>query len=146
MKRTRYVSDGYVERITNLIYNDRPIQPYIDEVNPPDKFNKEVVDKILLRGERYAQLDADRSHIVLTSFGRIINTHLIRQLCPLISVKGMHIYCMDRNVQIKKIFKEQEWVFDIDVIKKRYIKYKWRWNVMGKKADGRVIRRPFAIE
>tara|TARA_R110001606_G_C15390097_1_gene651448 strand:- start:16 stop:456 length:441 start_codon:yes stop_codon:yes gene_type:complete len=146
MKKTRYVSDGYVDKITNLIYNDRPIQPYIDEINPPDKFNKEVVKEILLRGEKYVQLDADRSHIVLTSFGRIINTHLIRQLSPLMSVKGMHIYAIDRNVRIKKIFKEQEWEFDITAIKKRYIKYKWKWNVMGKKADGRVIRRPFVIE
>ena len=96
-----YLTQDEIDLLTNKIYND------ILSVDDKDvaeiyksKFRKDVLDKFLLEGEEYVQLEGEQEHYVLTSYGRLINTYHIKQIKTLFS--SIHnIYYLNSTIMMK---------------------------------------------
>ncbi len=125
-----YLTQDEIDLLTNKIYND------ILSVDDKDvaeiyksKFKKEVIDKFLLEGEEYVQLEGDQEHYVLTSYGRLINTHHIKQIKTLFS--SIHnIYYLNGTIMVKVslAFKDNGWKYDREGIRKRFVDNDWSWS------------------
>jgi len=126
VKRADYITDNYIKDVEHYLYNDLPIDKFYEDTNI-SKFNQRVIEGLLKKGEKYTRLKHERDHIVLTSFGRCINTHLVKQFCMRISAHTFHLYVTGKKINLPKIFKQEDWEYDFNVIKNKYIKNKWKY-------------------
>jgi len=126
VKRGDYISDGYIKDIEHYLYNDLPIDKFYEDTTI-SKFNQRVIEGLLKKGEKYTRLKHERDHIVLTSYGRCINTYLVKQFAMRISAHTFHLYVTGKKINVPEMFKEEDWEYDFDQIKKNYNKYKWKY-------------------
>tara|TARA_R110000851_G_scaffold7482_7_gene29009 strand:+ start:775 stop:1275 length:501 start_codon:yes stop_codon:yes gene_type:complete len=125
-----YLTQDEIDLLTNKIYND------ILSVDDKDvaeiyksKFRKDVLDKFLLEGEEYVQLEGEQEHYVLTSYGRLINTYHIKQIKTLFS--SIHnIYYLNSTIMMKVSveFEKNGWKYDREDIRKRFVDNDWNWS------------------
>ena len=125
-KRNEYVDDAYIEKVKHHLHNNLglPDDPYVSPTR--STFNQEVVDELIHKGERWAQLES-HDHVVVTDRGRFINTGRIRQYTMRFSPSNMHMYVSEEKINVPKVFEDNGWEFDIKKIKSHYIKNKWRY-------------------
>ena len=122
--RKKYITDDYIKDVEHYIHNDLPLDKFYKDTSI-EKFNQKVADHLMKKGEKYVRLPYEREHIIITSYGRAINTHLVKQFSMRISAMTFHLYVTGLKINFPKIFKEQGWPYDFDKLKKNYIKYKW---------------------
>ena len=126
-KRTKYVTDDYIEKVDHYLYNNLPLKKLMQEDSKYiSKFNKDVIEGLLNKGEKYVQLEGNGDHVVLTSFGRLINTHKINQYGVRCSPHKFHAYVGKEKIDIEQIFEQQGWDYDFETLKSYYSKYKWK--------------------
>ena len=90
-----------------------------------ERFNQKVADGLMQKGEKYVRLPYEREHIIIISYGRAINTHLVKQFSMRISAHTFHLYVTGLKISLPEIFEEQGWKFNFNKLKRNYIKYKW---------------------
>ena len=129
MEKNKYLTNQEIELLSNKIYNNLPLSDDKDLAEIyGTKFKKEVAEKLMLPEEEYIQLDGDQEHYILTSFGRLINTHAIRQIKTLFS--GIHnIYYLNSTIMLKVSleFKKNGWDYDREKIRKHFVDNNWTW-------------------
>ena len=126
MVKNKYVTDEYVKQVEHHLYNNLglPDDPYVSP--PRSTFNQEVVDKLILKGEKYTRLK-EHDHVVATDKGRFINTGNPRQYTMRFSSTSLHIYVTDDKIDVVKLFEQEGWDYDVKKIKKNYIKNNWKY-------------------
>lgn len=94
---------------------------------------KQILDKIVLKGEQYALLEGKREGYAITSFARIINVKHINQ--TLIYISKHHIKTSVRNIKIDFAteFMKYGWSFNIDKIKRVYDENNWTYKAYNSK-------------
>jgi hypothetical protein len=99
----------------------------------PDHFKTEIVDiqydnylkSILLPGEEYVLLDDLSYDYAVTSFGRVINCHSKKTVSVYISGEDAKTSIRNQKMKLSELFKNNGWKFDVNIIKKHYVKNKW---------------------
>ena len=124
MAKTKYVTNDYIEQAHHYINNDLDI---LDLYKDDDIsfYSQRVVDRMLRKGEKYVRLDGDLDYVVITSLGRLINTKRISQYSVRFTKNTMVVYVTDLKIDVKDIFEEEGWKYDVHKIKKTYKKNKW---------------------
>ena len=128
MAKRKYVDDNYVQEVENYIYNDIPVlkHPYYEDAGK--KVNSNFVEGILKPGEKYVYLRDNVHHMVVTSFGRIINAETSNQLKLRVYKGSCRMIVKGTQIKLKEIFEENAWNYDWEEIKKVYSKYKWPYS------------------
>lgn len=126
-KKDQYVTDNYIKEVSHYLYNDLPIPSELTRAKHTHDFNKEVADKLMKKGEKYIQLSGEE-HVVLTNFGRYINTTKVKQYIPKFTPNSLLLYIASVSVNTREIFEQQGWEFDLDKIYKRYKRYNWSFS------------------
>lgn len=139
-----YIKEDEIELLTHKIYNNIPVFNEEEPNGYKSKFRKEVAEKLLLPGEQYVQLEDDAEHYILTSYGRLINTHLCKQIKTLFS--SIHnIYYLGSTIMMKVSveFEKNGWKYDREEVRKRFIDNNWNWGwipaIDRKVAEGKGI-------
>ena len=110
----------------------------LDELYPDDwdveknasKYQS-TLNKMLLPNEEYKLLQGKLDGYCVTSLGRILNVKHPNQVIVYFA-KG-RISTSIRNVKVYLVdeFKEMGWEFNVDNIKRKYDKYKWKYQRSG---------------
>ena len=118
----RYLSQGEIDHIEHCIWNNIPYT-----IEQESEFNETRLRKILLKGEEYVQLEnSNYEHFVLTSYGRLINSKTGTVNKIRFSRTSLIIYLSGTKIDHEKIFEQQGWEWDFEVVKNRYEKLKWK--------------------
>ena len=126
MRRTALQREDY-EKAEHTIYNDLPTSVLYPVSKTVSYFDQSVVEKIILPGEEYAKITLDGyDHIVVTSFGRWINTKTIRQLKPSRTSNLFLCYISGTPYKSTEEFKRCGWEHNIQEIGDRYVEKGWR--------------------
>lgn len=123
-KKPKYVTDDYINQVEHYINNNLPLLDLYDDTFTSD-YNQRVVDNLIKKGEKYIRLKADLDHVVITSYGRLINTKRVSQYSLRFTLNTLVAYVSDIKIDCEKIFKEQQWDYNVPKIRKIYDKYKW---------------------
>lgn len=124
MAKTKYVTDDYIKKVNHYLNNDLPLKELYTDVFKSD-YNQSVVDDFIKKGEKYVRLEGDLDHVVLTSYGRLINTKRITQYSLRFTQNTIVTYVCDKKVDMPAIFEKQGWEYDFKKILNKYKKYKW---------------------
>ena len=138
MGKARYLTNEEIELITwrlhNNIYTVDDI--FEDEISVSNgkkhqrvvkRFREEVAKEYLLEGEQYIQVP-EKDYYIITSKGRVINTHLNRQISPRF-LSYTHVFGLDRiQLSIKDVFHRQGWEYDINKIREEYDVRGWKYS------------------
>ena len=126
MAKPKYVTDNYIEQVNHYVNNNLDLSElYVDE--SVSYYNQSVIDAMKKKGEKYIRLEGDNDYVVLTSFGRIINTKRITQYSVRFTKNSMVVYVFNNKVNCPNIFKEQGWEYDVHKIMRTYKRYKWEF-------------------
>jgi len=120
------------ETAEHIIYNDLSTDGLYPVSKTVDRFNQDVAEKIVKKGEKWERLDSNAGSLIITSFGRLINTYTIKQLKPSITKNNVLIYVDGGSVRSSDLFKRFGWKHDMEEIKKKYREMGWRHNMVGK--------------
>ena len=123
-KKPKYVTDDYINKVEHYINNDLPLLDLYDDTFTSE-YSQRVVDSLIKKGEKYIRLKGDLDHVVLTSYGRLINTKRVSQYSLRFTVNTLVAYVSDTKIDCEKIFEEQQWDYNVHKIRKLYDKYKW---------------------
>jgi len=123
-KKRDYVTKGYIEEVYHYIYNDLDILDLYKDKDVSE-FNQSIVDRFIKRGEKYIRLEGEYDHVIITSLGRLINTKRITQYSIRFTKNTMVVYVSDNKIDVKDIFEQQGWDYDVKKILKRYKRFKW---------------------
>jgi len=119
-----YVTKDYIEKVHHYINNDLDLSELYKDSNI-SYFDQRVIDTMKKRGERYVRLKGNIDYVVITSLGRLINTKRITQYSIRFTVNTIVAYVCDTKVEVKDIFEEQGWPYDVKKIMRNYKKYNW---------------------
>ncbi len=128
-----YITDKYVSEIENRLYNDLPIEPFLESVLPLDTIGDDNLEEILKPGEKYVRLPYDFSHIIVTSEARVINLSTLKMYSMRIGNVSFHLYVNapvtkhTYKVNLEEIFLNEGWDYDFKELRQRYIDNKWRY-------------------
>lgn len=121
-----YISDNYIAEVDHYINNDLDLtELYKDDT--VSKFNQDVVDRLIKKGEKYVRLSHDLDDVIVTSFGRLINTSRVNQYNIRLTTGSFVVYVRGKKIDLQKIFLDNGWNYDYDFIKGNYDKYKWKY-------------------
>ena len=121
-----YISDNYIAEVNHYINNDLDLtEVYKDDT--VSNFKQDVVDNLIKKGEKYVRLPHDLDHVIVTSYGRLINTSRVNQYNIRLTPGSFVIYVSGKKIDLKKIFGDNGWYYDYDTIKGNYDKYKWKY-------------------
>jgi len=123
-KKRDYVTKGYIEEVHHYIYNDLDILDLYKDKDVSE-FNQSIVDRFIKRGEKYIRLEGEYDHVIITSLGRLINTKRITQYSIRFTKNTMVVYVSDNKIDVKDIFEQQGWDYDVKKILNRYKRFKW---------------------
>jgi len=123
-KKRDYVTKGYIEEVHHYIYNDLDILDLYKDKDVSE-FNQSIADRFIKRGEKYIRLEGDYDYVIITSLGRLINTKRITQYSVRFTKNTMVVYVSDNKIDVKDIFEQQGWDYDVKKILKRYKRFKW---------------------
>ena len=130
-RKDQYVTDKYVQEVEHYIYNDLPIPTTLIKDNYSHTFNEEVAKELMKKGEKYVQLK-QFDHVVVTSFGRVINTSKVNQYRPKLKpTTSILLYIAGYAIDIKEVFLSEGWEFDLLKIYNRYKRYGWGYQTYG---------------
>ncbi len=127
-----YITERYVSEIEKRLYNDLPLEPFLDSVLPLDTVGDDNLDDILKPKEKYHRLPYDFNHVIVTSLGRVINLKTIKMYSPRIGNSAFHMYIGTLGVRKKykldmeDIFLSEGWDYDYKRLKQNYLDNKWR--------------------
>lgn len=124
MGKTKYVTDDYIKKVEHYLNNDLPLKELYTDVYTSD-FNQKVVDSLIKKRERYVRLEGDLDHVVITSFGRLINTKRISQYSLRFTQNTIVAYVCDKKIDIPAIFEREGWEYNFKKILSNYRKYNW---------------------
>lgn len=121
-KKTKYISQDEISYIEHCLYNNIPY-----DIAPVNPFNEKGVERVLLKGEKYAQIDSPNfDHYVVTSLGRCINSRNSNVQKVRFTKTTVILYLDGVKVDIPGIFESQGWEYDFEKIYERYQKKKWK--------------------
>ena len=123
-KKRDYVTKGYIEEVHHYIYNDLDILDLYKDKDVSE-FNQSIADRFIKRGEKYIRLEGDYDYVIITSLGRLINTKRITQYSIRFTKNTMVVYVSDNKIDVKDIFEQQGWDYDVKKILNRYKRFKW---------------------
>ncbi len=123
-KKRDYVTKGYIEEVHHYIYNDLDILDLYKDKDVSE-FNQSIVDRFIKRGEKYIRLEGEYDHVIITSLGGLINTKRITQYSIRFTKNTMVVYVSDNKIDVKDIFEQQGWDYDVKKILNRYKRFKW---------------------
>ena len=124
MGKTKYVTDDYIKKVEHYLNNDLPLKELYTDIYTSD-YNQSVVDKLIKKRERYVRLEGDLDHVVITSFGRLINTKRISQYSLRFTQNTIVAYVCDKKIDLPAIFEREGWEYDFKKILNNYRKYNW---------------------
>lgn len=124
MGKKKYVTDDYIEKVQHYLYNDLPLKELYTDVYTSD-FNQKVVDSLIMKREKYVRLEGDLDHVVITSFGRLINTKRISQYSLRFTAGSIVCYVCEKKIVIPAIFEREGWEYNFNKILNNYRKYNW---------------------
>jgi hypothetical protein len=127
MAKGKYITQGYIEKVEHYIYNNLDISDLYNVPLIDDQFNEEYAKEVCKEGEKYVRLEGNDEHFILTSYGRLINTHRGSQMQVKFTPNHIHAYSSSGKVDIHDIFLQNGWEYDIPTLKAIYKKYKWRY-------------------
>lgn len=128
MKDKQYqLTQKYLDDVYHVIYNDLPSTLLYPVSETVDRFNEDILKEILLPKEKWCRIESDSNTLAITSFGRMINTHTIRQLKPSITPNNVLFYIDGKSVKSSDVFEQQGWKHDMVQIKKYFDDNKWRY-------------------
>ena len=128
-----YITQNYVSEIEKRLYNNLPIEPFLQEILPLDTVGDDNLDDILKPGEKYIRLPYDFNHIIVTSRARVINLETLNMYSLRIGNVSFHLYVNAKGtkdtykVNIKDIFESEGWSYNFEELKQSYIDNKWRF-------------------
>jgi hypothetical protein len=112
----------------------------------PDNFNindlteqyLQYMDKIVVNGEQYVLLYEEHFDYALTSFGRVINCSLKKEIGVDIAYNDCILHMRENKIKMSKLFKQNNWDFNFDEILRIHKENKWkiqikRWDKMGQR-------------
>lgn len=134
-RKSDYLTDNEIFEIECAIYNNITETLYESTTEVSNKFDKSFIEQALFKGEEYCRLSykyvpGDYDHIVLTSRGRVINTHSKRMLKIVITVTQLHSRVAGNKIPVEEIFDDMGWKYDLGSIRKDYIKNNWRCKIL----------------
>ena len=127
-----YITQDYIEEVQKRLYNDLPLEPFLQEVLPLDTVKDDNLDDILKPNEKYHRLPFDFNHVIVTSLGRVINLNTFKMYSPRIGNASFHMYIGAKGVKEKykldmeDIFLSEGWDYDFEKLKQNYIDNKWK--------------------
>lgn len=121
-----YISDDYIAKAHHYINNDLDITDLYNDVNA-SRYRQDVVDKLIKKGEKYVRLTDDIDDVIVTSFGRLINTYMCRQYSIRLTSTSLVVYVRGKKIDLPKVFRDNKWDFNYKKILKNYNKYKWKY-------------------
>lgn len=128
MGKNKYVTDDDYVKAEYVIYNnlDEDIFPGIPQV---DKIADMAFVKALLKEDEEIEslTQLNLPEYILTSYGRILNTNRKTQIKPRINNASMHIYVTAKHVDVKGIFEDKGWEYDLDKIRNNYLENNWQY-------------------
>ena len=92
---------------------------------------KEVLDKMLFEGEEYTLLAGKIEGYCLTSFGRLLNVRYPNQVIVYFAKDRITTSVRNIKIYFAAEFMKMGWPFNIDEIKRKYNKYKWKYQKSG---------------
>lgn len=110
----------------HIIYNDLPSSLLFPISSTGYKFNQSVAEGLMEKGEEYIQLKGN-GHFILTSYGRFINTHTVKQLKPAASSKSFLLYVDKECIKSSTVFETMGWEHNMDKMIERYKERGWKY-------------------
>ncbi len=124
--KQQYVNDSYIETIEHYLHNDLDLKELYEEEKVQ---NLDAFKELLIQGEEIIPLF---DNYAITNYCRVFNVKLIRQLSPnFYEDKNVSVCLHTKKQDIKKLFAEQGWDYNIPDIKKIYDKNKWKYGRLG---------------
>jgi len=127
MAREQYVSDDYIEKVEHYLYNNLGLPPDDFQPVPSKRYDPEVAKEVALEGEEFKRLEDDLDHIIVSNFGRLINTATKRQFIVRFTPNVMIIYIQNTHVPSVELFETMGWTHDIEYFRSNYDKYGWKY-------------------
>lgn len=131
MAKRKYITDEEIAKIESDIFNNR--NTYLDDWNIEDDLVdfKKRVDKIVLKNEEYVfigdYIPGSYEHMVLTNYGSVINGKKGNRLRPMFTPTSIHYRIDQCRLDVPKVFKENQWVYDIEFIKMMHDINEWHY-------------------
>lgn len=131
MAKRKYITDEEIAKIEADIHNNR--NTYMDDWNVEDDLvdYKKRVDKIVLKNEEYVfigdYIPGDYEHMVLTNYGSCINGKKGNRLRPMFTPNTIHYRIDQHKLDLPKIFKDNQWLYDIEFIKMMHDINDWHY-------------------
>ena len=127
-----YITQNYVSEIEKRLYNNLPIEPFLESVLPLDTVGNDNLDDILKPGEEYVRLPFDFNHIIVTNKARVINLTTFKMYSMRIGNVSFHLYVNAKGakdsykVDLEEIFLNEGWDYNFEKLRQSYIDNKWR--------------------
>jgi len=126
--RRHYLTESEYETAEHRIYNDLPVFMAEDLSEIRSKFNEENIKELLLPEEQYTQIK-EKDELVITSYGRVINTYTKSVIKPNITANTIHYPLNHLHLNCRRDFKANGWKYKHGEIVKRYIDNNWRYRM-----------------
>lgn len=139
MKKIYVTNDDY-ELAQFQIYNDLPVSLAKIKTTHRHTFNKDVLDKILLKGEKWAQVEK-YPHRVITSFARQINTGTVQIVKASITGNTIFWNYQKETFRADDFFKQQGWEYNHRERCQMYLDMNWSHMYSGKKIYKKSLQR-----
>ena len=126
-KKNSYVTDEEYQVAMEKFYNG--YTNYTDHFSIPrpgrykrvvKSFNKEWAESKMVDGETYKQIEYS-DHVIVTSLGRVLNTHSQKSICCLITPKKYFYHFEGKSKDIAHYIKD----FNVHTIIQEFIKRDW---------------------
>jgi len=127
-----FITEKYVSEIEKRLYNNLPIEPFLEKVLPLNTVGNDNLDDILKPGEEYVRLPFDFNHIIVTNKARVINLTTLKMYSMRIGNVSFHLYVNAKGakdnykVDLEEIFLNEGWDYNFEKLRQSYKDNKWR--------------------
>ena len=130
VRRNQYVTNDDCDRISHILYNNLNTPLWEEHHIKGPKLNREVAEKVTIEGEVWVQSPLQGyDHVVLTSYGRAINTHRVAQLKPAVTSNNLIWYMGGTNLNSNVVFEEVGWEHHVPTMVSIYKANKWPMSI-----------------
>jgi len=127
MARTKYVDDAYIEKVEHYLYNNLGLPEDTYETPPSKTYDPNVAKQVAKEGEEFKRLEDELDHIIVSNYGRFINTASKRQFNVRFTPNVLIIYIQNEHVPSVELFESLGWTHDIEFFKSKYDEYGWKY-------------------